>query len=80
VHAGSAFSYYFVQDVNGAGSVHQVLLVTPAGTKYTHLRYWYTCEAEFAIELFEGTTTSANGAAVSTYNRNRCALISSANG
>lgn len=70
-HEGDAFSVYLVQDVTGAGSTYNVLIVTPNTEKQTHLRYTYNCEAEFSVVLFEGTTVSANGTAKTAYNRNR---------
>lgn len=73
IHAGSHFK-------SGFGSITQVLdiddtvtllFVTPNTTKWGHWTLTAQATAFAKIELFEGTTTSSNGTAVTRWNRNR---------
>jgi hypothetical protein len=70
VHQGL---HYFIQDwveVSGAGSVLNLLIKVPAG-KYVHFLYKLHTGDAFTYRLYEATTVSADGTAVSAFNSNR---------
>ena len=65
------FSYIHSDRVTlGNGATRDILLITPAGTD-VHFAATIRSTGEAFYELFEGTTVSANGSALNTYNRNR---------
>lgn len=70
VHSGSAYSFSTRADVNGNGTIYNVIMVTSDTAKWPHLRITFATEAEFDIELYEGTTYTG-GASTTTFNRNR---------
>lgn len=72
IHEGEYYSVCrFVTGV-GAGSTSEYLIVTPSD-KYVHLFYQTDGSGEFEEYLFEGTTTSNDGTAMTPRNHKRSA-------
>ena len=69
IHSGSSFTTSYVADI-GNGANLDLLIETPAGTKYAHFVYEVDVEAEAALLIYEAVTATA-GDAVVAYNRNR---------
>lgn len=70
IHEGD---HYFIKNftiISGSG-VLDFLAVTPNTTKWAHMLVQFSFEAEANIVIYEGATTSADGSAVISYNRNR---------
>ena len=70
IHEGHSFFFTDANDL-GNGAVRDVLLVTPDTAKFAHLTFGVSSEAEINVVLYEATTTSADGAAISELNRDR---------
>lgn len=70
IHQGDHFYIKNWIDLTN-GQVLDFLVVTPDTTKWTHVVVEFAFEAEANVVVYEGTTTSANGASVTVYNRNR---------
>ena len=69
IHSGSSFTTSYVADI-GNGANLDLLIETPAGTKYAHFFYEVDVKAEAALLIYEAVTATA-GDAVVAYNRNR---------
>lgn len=68
-----AEDHYFVKnyiDLSNA-QVYDILFVTPNTTKHGHIVYSFSSELEATIQVYEATTTSADGTSVTSYNNNR---------
>jgi len=71
IHGGSAYVVSMIFNSVGSGSSADVLIVTPDTTKYTHMVYSAVGTGEFEALMYEDTTTSADGTAITPTNRNR---------
>jgi len=69
VHASKHFFIADWTSVSGAGTAYNLLLVTNAS--FPHLTLSLSAQAAFTYELYEGTTTSSDGTAVTGFNNNR---------
>lgn len=70
VHAGRHFFVSNGQDV-ASGNTLQHLIKVPNRDMEYHFTYAIDAEGEMEIGLYEGTTVSANGTALTIVNRNR---------
>ena len=69
IHSGSSFTTSYVADI-GNGATLDMLIETPAGTKYAHWVYEIDVEKEASLLIYEAVTAT-RGDAVVAYNRNR---------
>ena len=70
IHSGSHFfTGNFTTLANAA--VYDILFVTPATLKYSHMIFEIGTQAEAMFSYYEGVTTSADGTALVMYDRNR---------
>ena len=72
IHAGSRFLYSETVDL-ASGANRDILIVTPNTTKWAHLSLPLRIGSnkQTTVTLYEDTTTSADGTAVSELNHNR---------
>jgi len=71
MHSGSHYLYRSYYNVAKAG-VKELLIVTPAGTKWAHMVTGFMISTSTVVaEWFEGVTTTDDGTEVLTRNRNR---------
>lgn len=73
IHRGQMFSASFVNAALGSAGTLEVLLVV---TGDAHLRLKGSSGGDGRLQIYEGTTVSANGAALSLPNRNRGSALS----
>lgn len=71
LHEGNRFYVKGWQDVTGAGTNLDFLFVTPDTLKWAHAIWVLAGEAEYTMNLYEGTVTSNNGTPVAIFNHNR---------
>lgn len=69
IHEGEMFTVLEVTDL-GNGATRDILVVSPDTVKWTHIVWEIEHELETTIQFYQGTTYSAIGTAVSSYNRN----------
>lgn len=70
IHSGSMFFIGSYTNL-GNGAVYDILFVTPNTTEYAHMIFQIATEAEAMFQYYEGTTTSNDGTAMTTFCRNR---------
>jgi hypothetical protein len=70
IHSGSHFFTGNYTDLAN-GQVYDILIVTPNTLKYSHMIFELRTEAEAMFGYYEATTTSANGTAMTVFDRNR---------
>ena len=70
LHAGSMFCVNNMADL-GSGASAVFLISTPSTSTWAHLKYDVSVEAEMSLQMWESSTTSSDGVALSVYNRNR---------
>lgn len=68
-HKGNSYFVKGWQDVDGAATVVNFLF--KVGSTTPHARWKVGGETEFTLQIYEGTTVSANGTPVTSYNVNR---------
>ena len=70
IHSGSSFTCSYQNEVAGSENL-DLLIVTPAGTKWAHLVYEVDVEAETQVYIYEAVTATAAANPVVAYNRDR---------
>lgn len=75
LHQGTMFTVTNVTAVGGSGNESWQIL-TPSGTLMLHMEFNIESEAEAEFELYEGSSVSANGTAITPINRNRLSIVS----
>ncbi len=70
IHAGTHYFYKDFVDVTGSGTITDILIGVPTGID-AHVKFDFSCEGEFEIQISEGATYSAVGTLQSRYNNNR---------
>ncbi len=72
-HEGCFYFHKGVQAITGASTVVYFMYRTPNAAALTeiHARAAFAAEDEFTVEIYEGATVSADGAALATFNANR---------
>ena len=70
INAGKAFSHNVIHTLSN-GQTFYHLIVTPNTTTRIHLKYSIDATGPLTVELYEAPTTSANGTAADSYNRDR---------
>lgn len=71
VHEGAAYFIKGQQDVDGAGTIIEIMFTTPDTAKLIHAKAAIAAEAGFLVEIFEGITTSDDGTPVPGFNCRR---------
>lgn len=82
IHCGDSYEAHYTGDLgNGATDVFAIIVPNEGLTetepgaeqsvKQYHLKYVIDTELESSIEIYEGATLTANGTAISIFNRNR---------
>jgi len=71
IHAGSHYKAGFMNTDLDTDATVQLLFVTPNTTKWAHWTLTAQATGSAKIEVYEGTSVSANGTAVTRWNRNR---------
>lgn len=69
-HAGEAFISGDLIDL-GNGAIRDILIVTPNTTYWAHMFITITTESETDLKVYEGTTASNNGTAITAFNKDR---------
>jgi len=69
VHKGNHFFVKSFAEITGASTTAEFLIKT--GAKFPHARVIATSNAEFIIDIYEGTTVSADGTPVTVFNNDR---------
>jgi len=70
IHQGNHYLVGRTIDLTNS-QVFDILLVTPNTTKWSHFIEAFASEAESNVKLYEGTTTSADGTSIPSFNNNR---------
>jgi len=70
IHGGD---HFFIEDYMDLanGATHNIIIVTPNTTKWTHLVDEIKHELETSIVLTEAVATTSNGTTMTTFNNNR---------
>ncbi len=71
IHSGSHFFIKDYVDSLSNGQVYDFLVIVPDTLKRPHTLIHFDFEAEATYELYEGTTVSDNGTALTSFNNNR---------
>jgi len=71
IHAGSHFKASYQDTSMATNDTITLLFVTPDTTEWAHWVLTGQATGAVVIQLYEGTTTSSNGTAVTVVNRNR---------
>lgn len=69
-HSSNAFIAGDLIDL-GNGLVRDILIVTPNTTHWAHMFITIVTESETDLKMYEGTTASNNGTAITAFNKNR---------
>lgn len=72
-HCGDRYLTSYIEDVSAPSGTAELLVIVPneVGAKRYHTEFVVTTESEARLEVFEGPTVTANGTAISNYNRER---------
>lgn len=70
IHTGATYTTGYDLDTSNGASL-DILVVTPNTTVRSHFTYEIVAELEAHFTMYEGVTTSNNGTALPSYNRNR---------
>lgn len=71
IHSGSHFKAGYQNIALDNNDTLDLLFVTPNTTKWAHFVMTAKATAKCSVAIYEGTTTSADGTAVTIWNRNR---------
>lgn len=71
VHSGSHYKAGYQDTSMVASDTIELLFVTPDTTEWAHWKLVAQSTGEVVVAVYEGTTTSANGTAITRWNRNR---------
>jgi len=69
IHSGS---HYFIKNwIEITAATYEFLIITPNTTKWGHFTFSHMADEQYSAEIFEGTTVSNNGTAITAVNNNR---------